>query len=248
MDDFREFNGLNKVPQHVAIIMDGNGRWAKNQGKDRLYGHTHGVESVRETVKSSVDIGIKYLTLYAFSTENWSRPKEEVDGLMELLVSAISEEMKAYHESGVRFKTIGDITKLPPSCVDSLQEAVDFTSKNEAITLILALNYSSQEEILHAAQQIISEINQGVLQEKDLTKELFSRYLYTDGIPDPELIIRTSGEHRLSNFMLWQAAYAELHFTPVFWPEFRKKHLVAAIEDFQHRQRRFGKTSEQIVV
>ena len=248
MDDFREFNGLNKVPQHVAIIMDGNGRWAKNQGKDRLYGHTHGVESVRETVKSPVDIGIKYLTLYAFSTENWSRPKEEVDGLMELLVSAISEEMKALHESGVRFKTIGDITKLPPSCVDSLQEAVDFTSKNEAITLILALNYSSQEEILHAAQQIISEINQGVLQEKDLTKELFSRYLYTDGIPDPELIIRTSGEHRLSNFMLWQAAYAELHFTPVFWPEFRKKHLVAAIEDFQHRQRRFGKTSEQIVV
>jgi undecaprenyl diphosphate synthase len=228
MNDFREFNGLNKVPQHVAIIMDGNGRWAKTQGKDRLYGHTHGVESVRETVKSSVDLGIKYLTLYAFSTENWLRPKEEVDGLMELLVSAISEEIKALHESGVRFKTIGDITKLPPSCVDSLQEAVDFTSKNEAITLILALNYSSQEEILHAAQQIISEINQGVLH--------------------PELIIRTSGEHRLSNFMLWQAAYAELHFTPVFWPEFRKKHLVAAIEDFQHRQRRFGKTSEQIVV
>jgi undecaprenyl diphosphate synthase len=248
MEEFHQYNALNKVPQHVAIIMDGNGRWAKNLGKDRLYGHTHGVESVRETVKSCMDLGIKYLTLYAFSTENWSRPKDEVDGLMTLLVSAISEEMKSLNESGVRFRTIGDISKLPPSCVDSLQEAVKLTSKNNQLNLVLALNYSAQEEIIHATQKIVGEISKGTLKKEDITKGLFAHYLYTAEIPDPELIIRTSGEHRLSNFMLWQAAYAELHFTPVFWPEFRKEHLVAAIEDFQHRQRRFGRTSEQVVL
>lgn len=248
MKDFPENILPNEVPHHVAIIMDGNGRWAKNQGKDRLYGHTLGVESVRETLKSCVELGIKYLTLYAFSTENWSRPKDEVDGLMSLLVSAISEEMKSMNESGVRFNTIGDISKLPASCIKSLEEAKNFTSSNEKITLILALNYSAQEEIVQATQRIVSDVNQGVLKQNEISKEIFSRYLYTASIPDPELIIRTSGEHRLSNFMLWQAAYAELHFTPVYWPEFRKEHLLAAIEDFKHRQRRFGKTSEQLAI
>lgn len=248
MKDFPENILPNEAPHHVAIIMDGNGRWAKNQGKDRLYGHTLGVESVRETLKSCVELGIKYLTLYAFSTENWLRPKDEVEGLMSLLVSAISEEMKSMNENGVRFNTIGDISKLPTSCIKSLEEAKNFTSSNEKINLILALNYSAQEEIVQATQRIVSDVNQGVLKQNEISKELFSRYLYTASIPDPELIIRTSGEHRLSNFMLWQAAYAELHFTPVYWPEFRKEHLLAAIEDFKHRQRRFGKTSEQLAI
>ncbi|GAB4447693.1 MAG: isoprenyl transferase [Bacteroidia bacterium] len=235
-----------KVPIHVAIIMDGNGRWAKKHGKERIEGHKAGIESVRNSVKASIECGVKYLTLYAFSTENWNRPKEEVDALMELLVYAIETEVPELHKNNINLNTIGDISKLPEKCQISLQKSIDYLKNNTQLTLTLALNYSSRWEITNACQLIAKKVQQGILKPEEINQQTISQHLNTSNIPDPELIIRTSGEHRISNFLLWQAAYAEFYFTPIYWPEFTKEEFYKAILDFQKRERRFGKTSEQI--
>jgi undecaprenyl diphosphate synthase len=232
----------SRVPKHVAIIMDGNGRWAKNQGKERIFGHSHGVESVRAALKAATRSGVEYLTLYAFSTENWNRPKEEVDALMNLLVQTILGELPELEANEVRLHAIGDLDKLPFDCNSQLQSAIKQTSGHKRVNLILALNYSARWEIIHAVKQIVAE---GIAAEK-ITDELFASKLSTAAFPDPELLIRTSGEERISNFLLWQIAYAELYFTPTLWPDFREEDFYAALLDFQSRERRFGKTSEQI--
>ncbi|MCO5258800.1 MAG: isoprenyl transferase [Crocinitomicaceae bacterium] len=237
---------LLKVPQHIAIIMDGNGRWAKQQGEQRLFGHNVGVESVREVLKGAKELGVKYLTLYTFSTENWNRPKEEVDGLMDLLVKTIASEVQELHDSGVRLMSIGDIDGLPISCVNELKSAQEQTKENKDINLVLALNYSAKWEILNATKNIAKAVSSGKLKEENITDELFSSYLTTAEIPDPELLIRTSGESRLSNFLLWQCAYTEFYFTEVLWPDFKKEHLFEAVHNYQNRERRFGKVSEQL--
>lgn len=234
------------IPQHIAIIMDGNGRWAKQQGQDRLFGHSSGVESVRATIKAAKEFGVKYLTLYAFSTENWNRPKEEVDGLMNLLVQSIANEVDELDENGIRLITIGDESQLPKNCQESLQWAQNKTDKNKDLTLILALNYSARWEIIRALKQIAFEIENHQLKAAEINEEIFERFLSTTNIPDPELLIRTSGENRISNFLLWQIAYTEFHFTNVFWPEFRREHFIEALYDYQNRERRFGLVSEQI--
>lgn len=236
----------NKLPQHVAIIMDGNGRWAKNKGKLRIFGHQSGVLAVRDVVEGAVLAGIKYVTLYTFSTENWNRPKFEVNALMELLVATISKETKTLTANGVRLNIIGDMSQLPSRCRSQLEKAMDETANNTVCTLTLALSYSSRMEILSAVKNLIQDVqNQKVLLE-DVNESVFSKYLMTYNIPDPELLIRTSGEFRVSNYLLWQIAYAELYFTEKLWPDFRREDLFEAIVDFQHRERRFGLTSEQI--
>jgi undecaprenyl diphosphate synthase len=236
----------NNIPKHVAIIMDGNGRWAKQHGEDRIFGHHEGVNSVREIVEACGEIGVKFLTLYAFSTENWNRPKDEVDALMELLVSTISMETPNLHKKGVKLDVIGDIQSLPLSCQKELQESIDLTSKNETVTLILALSYSSKWEITDAVKKIAKQIESGEIKTNDINSRLIEENLNTKNFPDPELMIRTSGEHRISNFLLWQLAYAEFYFTDVLWPDFRKDEFFKAIISYQNRERRFGKTSEQI--
>lgn len=236
----------NNIPKHIAIIMDGNGRWAKQQGQDRLFGHASGVESVRATIKAAREFGVEFLTLYAFSTENWNRPKEEVDALMDLLVQSIANEVVELDENGIRLITIGDESKLPDNCQKSLLWAKEKTQNNKSLTLILALNYSARWEIIHALKRIAFEIESGELKAKDVNEDVFERFLSTKDIPDPELLIRTSGENRISNFLLWQIAYTEFHFTDVFWPEFRREHFMQAILDYQNRERRFGLVSEQI--
>ncbi len=236
-----------RVPRHVAVIMDGNGRWAQRQGEDRIMGHANGVKPVRETLTAAAGIGVKYLTLYAFSTENWSRPKAEVDALMDLLVSTLLGEVESLNENGVRLNAIGDIAGLPPNCRGTLQEAIARTAHNDRITLTLALSYSSQREILRMVRSIAGDVRDGRLQLDDLNEALIADRLDTAGMPDPELLIRTSGEQRISNFLLWQIAYAELWFTPVLWPDFRKEHLYQAVLDFQNRERRFGLTSQQVI-
>lgn len=236
----------SRLPRHVAIIMDGNGRWAKERGKDRLYGHLHGVESVRSVTEGAGEIGIQYLTLYAFSTENWDRPKEEVAGLMSLLVETIHGEIPMLNRNKVRLLVIGDLSMLPVSVQDKMKEALQSTSHNTGLTLILALSYSSHWEITNAVQRIAREVAAGCLLPEAITDETVRSYLQTAAIPDPELMIRTGGEHRISNFLLYQLAYAELYFTNEKWPDYRKEDLVTAIIDFQSRERRFGKTSEQI--
>ena len=236
---------LNNIPNHIAIIMDGNGRWAKEQGKDRLFGHASGVEAVRDTLKTAKDFGVKFLTLYAFSTENWSRPQKEIDGLMNLLIDAITSELDSLDNNGVRLLTIGDINGLPENCKLSMEKAIEKTKNNTGITLVLAINYSARIEIARAFHSIL--LNEKNISAAQITPELIANYLYTNAIPDPELLIRTSGENRVSNFMLWQIAYTEFHFTNIYWPEIRREHLLAAIIDYQKRERRFGKTSEQIV-
>jgi undecaprenyl diphosphate synthase len=235
------------IPQHVAIIMDGNGRWAKQQGEDRIFGHHEGVNSVREIVEACGEIGVKFLTLYAFSTENWNRPKEEVDGLMELLVGTISMETKNLNDKGVRLEAIGDLKSLPEICQHQLQESINITSKNNKVTLILALSYSSKWEITNSIKEIAKEIATGTLLPSEITAELIDSHLNTRLWPNPELMIRTSGERRISNFLLWQLAYAEFYFTDVLWPEFRKDDFFKAIISYQNRERRFGKTSEQLL-
>jgi undecaprenyl diphosphate synthase len=235
------------IPQHVAIIMDGNGRWAKQQGEDRIFGHHEGVNSVREIVEACGEIGVKFLTLYAFSTENWNRPKEEVDGLMELLVGTISMETKNLNDKGVRLEAIGDLKSLPEICQHQLQESINITSKNNKVTLILALSYSSKWEITNSVKEIAKEIATGTLLPSEITAELIDSHLNTRLWPNPELMIRTSGERRISNFLLWQLAYAEFYFTDVLWPEFRKDDFFKAIISYQNRERRFGKTSEQLL-
>lgn len=237
---------LKAIPEHIAIIMDGNGRWAKTKGEDRLYGHSKGVDAVRETLKTAADLKVKYLTLYAFSTENWSRPKEEVEGLMNLLVMSLANELDELNENGVRLQAIGNIIGLPEHCQKSLSEAIEKTKTNTSITLVLALNYSSKWEIEQMVKSISSQVKHGIITEEKIDHELISNELTTKGIPDPELLIRTSGEHRVSNFLLWQIAYTEFYFLDMFWPEFGKKELYEAIYDYQNRERRFGLVSEQI--
>lgn len=244
--DLKESINKNNIPKHVAIIMDGNGRWAKQHGEDRIFGHHEGVNSVREIVEACGEIGVKFLTLYAFSTENWNRPKEEVDALMELLVSTISMETPNLHKKGVKLDVIGDIQSLPASCQKELQESIDLTAQNTTVTLVLALSYSSKWEITDAFKKIARRIESGELKSGDITSRLIDENLNTKNIPDPELMIRTSGEHRISNFLLWQLAYAEFYFTDVLWPDFRKDEFYKAIISYQNRERRFGKTSEQI--
>ncbi len=237
----------SRLPRHIAIIMDGNGRWAKERGKDRVFGHHEGVLSVRAIVDASAEVGIEYLTLYAFSTENWNRPKEEVAALMELLVNTIRKEAEDLRKNGVRLHVIGDVASLPPVCQKELQEAMDITAHNTRLNLILALSYSARWEIAAAARRLASDVATGRLDAADIDESLFSTYLTTAAFPDPELMIRTSGEHRISNYLLYQLAYAELYFTPVHWPAFRKPHLLEAIYDYQQRERRFGLTSEQLL-
>ncbi len=236
----------DKLPQHIAIIMDGNGRWAKEKGKLRVFGHQNGVKAVRDTVESAAEIGIKHLTLYAFSTENWNRPKFEVNALMELLVSTINKETKTLMENNIRLNAIGDLKSLPSSCYRELQEAIKKTENNTRMTLHLALSYSSRWEITNALKQIAEKVKNEELSIDQINDATIDEYLTTKGIPDPELLIRTSGEHRISNFLLWQIAYSELYFTDKLWPDFRKEDLYEAIIDFQSRERRFGKTSEQV--
>ena len=245
MDLKHPINKTN-IPQHIAIVMDGNGRWAKQHGEDRIFGHHEGVNSVREIVEACGEIGVKYLTLYAFSTENWNRPKEEVDALMELLVSTISMETPNLNKKGVRLQAIGDIKSLPESCQNELQESIDITSNNNTVTLILALSYSSKWEITNAVQQIAKQVEAGKLKASEITAKHIEQNLTTNKFPDPELMIRTSGEHRISNFLLWQLAYTEFYFTDILWPDFRKDEFFKAIISFQSRERRFGQTSEQI--
>lgn len=237
---------LSKLPKHVAIIMDGNGRWAKEKGKMRVFGHKNGIEAVRDAVEGAVEIGVENLTLYAFSTENWNRPKLEVTALMELLISAINKETKTLMKNNVRLNAIGDLESLPPRCYKELKSAIEETANNTRLTLTLALSYSSRWEIANASKKIALDLKSGLIKEEDITEELFSKYLSTHNLPDPELMIRTSGEHRISNYLLWQLAYAEFYFTPKLWPDFRRGDLFEAILDYQKRERRFGLTSEQI--
>lgn len=244
--DFLSKINKDRTPDHVAIIMDGNGRWAQQQGHDRLFGHNFGVESVREVLKAAQEINVKYLTLYAFSTENWNRPKIEVDGLMELLVRTINNEVDELHESDVIISGIGDLKGLPDACRNELNAAYEKTKNNKGVNLILALNYSSRWELVEANKKIVAKVQSGELLLEEITDELVSSELTTKGIPDPELLIRTSGELRISNFLLWQIAYAELYFTDLLWPDFKKEDFYEAILDYQSRERRFGMVSAQI--
>ena len=237
----------DNIPKHVAIIMDGNGRWAAQFGNERSFGHEHGVEAVRSVVEGAGEIGIDFLTLYAFSTENWSRPKEEVDFLMGLLVQAISEETDELKRKNVRLKVIGDVKSLPKNVQEKLTWSIDKLNNGSGLTLVLALSYSSKWEIVEAVRRIAEEVKLGKLEPMDIDYDLMNCFLNTFEMPDPELLIRTSGECRISNFLLWQIAYSELYFTPKLWPDFRKEDLFEAIHDFQSRERRFGKTSQQSV-
>lgn len=237
----------SKLPQHIAVIMDGNGRWAKQKGEERIYGHENGVKSVRETVEAAAELGIKYITLYAFSTENWNRPQEEVIALMQLLVHTISAETKTLNDNNIRLQAIGDLKSLPVDCYNELQEAIKKTASNSRTTLVLALSYSSRWEIINAVQQIAVKVQTKQLNPSAIDEQTIHAHLCTVDMPEPELMIRTSGEHRISNFLLWQLAYAELYFTDKLWPDFRKEDFYEAIVDFQNRERRFGKTSEQLI-
>lgn len=237
---------MQRLPAHIAIIMDGNGRWAKEKGQDRLFGHLHGVESVRNVVEGAAEMGIGYLTLYAFSTENWDRPENEVSGLMELLVDTIHKEVPTLNKNNIKLHVIGDIGMLPDAARKELKEAIEETSVNTGLNLVMALSYSSRWEIVNAVKGIAQSVKEGKLDPAAIDQPLFNRYLATSAFPDPELMIRTSGEYRVSNFLLYQLAYAELHFTNTLWPDFRKENLYTAILDYQNRERRFGKTGEQV--
>lgn len=243
---FKEKIDSQNVPQHVAVIMDGNGRWAKQKGEIRIYGHMNGVESVREVLTAASEIGVKFLTLYAFSTENWNRPKEEVEALMNLLVTTIANEIESLNENEVRLATIGDTDNLPDSCREALLTAIEKTKNNSRITLVLALSYSSRWEITRAMKKIGDDVKNGKVDPKNISEALIESYLTTVNIPEPELLIRTSGECRISNFLLWQCAYTEFYFTPVLWPDFRKETFFEAVYNYQQRERRFGKVSEQL--
>lgn len=236
----------SKLPKHVAIIMDGNGRWAKQKGKLRVFGHKNGVKAVQSTIEGAARVGIKYVTLYAFSTENWNRPKLEVNALMELLVDTIKKEVKTLNKNKIRLQAIGDLNSLPEKARKKLSDAIEETAHNDHMTVVLALSYSAKWEILKAVKEITQEVKQGTVDIDQINESLFDNYLSTKNIPHPELMIRTSGEHRISNFLLWQLAYAELYFTEKLWPDFREEDLFDALVCYQNRERRFGKTSEQI--
>jgi undecaprenyl diphosphate synthase len=230
-----------RIPQHIAIIMDGNGRWAEEQGQDRLFGHFHGVHSVRDIVEGCAELGVKYLTLYAFSTENWDRPEKEVTGLMELLVETIRKEVPILNKNNIRMHFIGELSMMPTSAQQALQEARDLTASNTGLNLVMALSYSSRWELMNAVKRIAGDVKNGLLEPDQINQDVLQQYLATNALPDPELMIRTSGEYRISNFLLYQLAYAELYFTQTRWPDFRKENLYEAIIDFQKRDRRFGK-------
>ena len=237
---------LNNLPQHIAVIMDGNGRWAKKKGALRIFGHKSAIKSVHEVTEACAELGIKYLTLYAFSTENWGRPEEEVRGLMELLVSTIRKETKTLQKNNIRLSAIGFIDQLPIECKMELKASIDETRDNDGLNLVLALSYSGRSEIVRAVKNLMQEAKEGKIDPDELDEEMFSDFLFTTKIPDPELLIRTSGEMRVSNFLLWQIAYSELYITDQLWPDFRKEDLHKAIIAFQKRERRFGKISEQL--
>lgn len=246
MQSLKEQINLQRLPRHIAIIMDGNGRWAKEKGQDRLYGHFHGVESVRNIVEGCAELGIGYLTLYAFSTENWDRPQYEVTGLIELLVETIRKETETLNKNNIKLHVIGDVKMLPEYAQKELNESLQITSVNTGLNLVMALSYSSRWELVQAVQHIAQDVKAGKIDPAAITQNTLQQYLTTSNFPDPELMIRTSGEYRISNFLLYQLAYAELYFTNVRWPDFRKENLYEAIIDFQHRERRFGKTGEQV--
>jgi len=244
--DLKSAIDIDRLPLHVALIMDGNGRWAKQHGKPRVFGHRNGVRSLRETSEAAAELGIKYLTFYAFSTENWNRPALEVNALMTLLVDTIKKEITTLNKNDIRLHAIGDIANLPEKSRNALNWAIEQTAGNKRMTMVLALNYSARWEILEATRNIAKEVREGTLQYKDIDEKLFSDHLSTVTLPDPELLIRTSGECRLSNFMLWQLSYAELVFTSVLWPDFNKEEFYKAILNYQNRERRFGMISEQL--
>jgi undecaprenyl diphosphate synthase len=235
-----------KLPRHVAIIMDGNGRWAKKRGNARVFGHKHGVKAVREVTETAAELGMKFLTLYAFSTENWNRPKNEIDALMSLLVSTIASETKTLMDNNVKLKSIGCKETLPKGVREKLSACVEGTKDNDGLTLVLALSYSSRWEIIEGVKKVATDVRDGKLDPSKIDSDIFSQYLETAEMPDPELLIRTSGELRISNFLLWQIAYSELYFCNVLWPDFRKEHFFKALFDYQGRERRFGKISDQV--
>ena len=235
----------DKLPRHIAIIMDGNGRWAQKRGNQRIFGHRNAIDAVRDTVEAAAELGVEYLTMYAFSTENWKRPKMEIDALMSLLVSTINSETKTLTTNNVRLLTIGNTASLPQGVQEQLQNALETTANNTGLKLVLALSYGARWEILHAVKKLVTDVQSAGLEVKDID-QAFEKYLDTAGIPDPELLIRTSGEFRISNFLLWQIAYTELYFTETLWPDFRRENLYEAILSYQCRERRFGKTADQI--
>ncbi|MFY7811240.1 MAG: isoprenyl transferase [Flavobacterium sp.] len=236
----------DNLPQHVAIIMDGNGRWAKQRGFMRIFGHENGSESVRTTIETCGKLGIKYLTLYAFSTENWNRPQKEVDALMNLLVDALQKELKSLMKNDIKLNVIGDISKLPAKAQKKLTEVLEISKNNKSMTVTLALSYGAREELVNSVKEIIKKVKNNIINENDINELIINEHLYTHNLPDVDLLIRTSGEQRISNFLLWQIAYAELYFTSVLWPDFKQKELYEAIISYQKRERRFGKTSEQL--
>lgn len=244
---FKEKIIPDKLPQHIAIIMDGNGRWARQHGHDRIFGHQHGVDAVRAAAEASAELGVGYLTLYAFSTENWSRPKYEVEALMTLFVETIRRELDTLNKNNIRLNAIGDLKSLPEENYNRLMETIEETKKNDRMVLTLAMSYSSRWEITEAVRRILRQQDAHQYKAEDITEELIAKNLNTAGMPDPELLIRTSGEARISNFLLWQIAYTELYFTQKLWPDFTKETLYEAIVDYQNRERRFGLTSEQII-
>ncbi|MEN9522841.1 MAG: hypothetical protein RL065_1218 [Bacteroidota bacterium] len=246
MADWKQNIDLTKIPKHIAVIMDGNGRWAKQQGNARIFGHENGVTSVRDIAEGCAEIGVEYCTLYAFSTENWNRPKDEVDALMMLLVSTLKSELETLNKNNIRLLAIGNLASLPQQCYNELLETIEKTKNNTRLNLVLALSYSSYWEITEAVKKIAQKAKSSELNIEDITPQIIDAHLNTAGFPNPELMIRTSGEHRLSNYLLWQLAYAEFYFTEILWPDFRKKDLADAIYDYQNRERRFGKTSEQV--
>ena len=244
--ELKEQIDKNKLPAHVAVIMDGNGRWAKKKGKHRIFGHKNGGTSVREFTEAAAELGIQYLTLYAFSTENWNRPQEEIDALMSLLVSSLSAETKTLMKNNIRLLAIGDLKSLPSNVYKKLRSCTSKTAGNTGTSLVLAISYSSRWEIADAAKRIAAEVSKGEINVEDINSNMLSKYINTLEIPDPDILIRTSGEYRVSNFLLWQIAYSELYFTDTLWPDFRKNNFFEAILNFQNRERRFGKTSEQV--
>ncbi len=241
MASLKENIDFNNLPRHIAVIMDGNGRWAKGKGAARIFGHRNAIQAVKDVTEGCGELGVKYLTLYAFSTENWGRPKEEVDALMELLVNTLKKEINTLHENQVKLNTIGDVSHLPKDCQNNLAEAIEATKNNSGLTLQLALNYSGRWEIVEAAKKLAEEVKKGLIQPQEIDEHYFAEHLKTSGVPDPELLIRTSGELRVSNFLLWQIAYTEIFITPTLWPDFRKENLYEAICAYQKRERRFGK-------
>lgn len=244
---FKEKIDPLKLPQHVAVIMDGNGRWAMKKGNQRIFGHQHGVKAVRETVEAAAELGIKFLTLYAFSTENWKRPEEEVNALMHLLISTLNSEINTLQKNNVRLKAIGDVKSLPTNVEKQLTNTINLTASNTGLTLVLALSYSGRWEILHTVKSIVQLVQEGRVGINDINEDFFYQHMPSSFMPYPELLIRTSGEYRISNFLIWQIAYTELYFTNVLWPDFRKENFYEAIVDFQRRERRFGKISEQLI-